>query len=135
MVSLLVTHSLSGIRTETHPTDCHPILEYRDEFVTEDTIILLLGISCYKQRRSKDMANWAYARGAKLCKSRTFILQFIRHFSIIHFEVRICCLFIYTTCEFIYEIMKIERLNKKFHMKKLSMNLSVIKREKQIFKV
>jgi hypothetical protein len=28
-----------------------------------------------------------------------------------------------------------EHINKKFHMKKLSMNLLVIKREKQIFKV
>jgi hypothetical protein len=40
-------------------------------------------------------------------------------------------------CEFNDEIMKIVQgnLNKKCHMKKLSMNLPVIKQEKRIFKV
>jgi hypothetical protein len=37
-------------------------------------------------------------------------------------------------CEFNDEIMKIGHLNKKFHMKKLSMNLLFVNREKQISK-
>jgi hypothetical protein len=46
-------------------------------------------------------------------------------------------LFVQTTFEFNDEIMKITQghLNKKLHMKKLSINLLVIKREKQIFNV
>jgi hypothetical protein len=74
-------------------------------------------------------------RGAKLSKSRISILQLNRHFSIILFEIRRFYLFVHTACEFNDEIMKIGHLNKTFHMKKLSMNLPVIKREKQIFKV
>jgi hypothetical protein len=74
-------------------------------------------------------------RGAKLYKSRIFIQQLNRHFSIILFEIHRCCLFVHTTCEFNDEIMKIGHLNKTFHIKKLSMNLPVIKQKKQTFKV
>jgi hypothetical protein len=63
--------------------------------------------------RIKGMANCAYIRGAKLCKSRIFILQLNRHFAIIFFEILRRCLFVYTTCEFNDEIMKIRYLNKK----------------------
>jgi hypothetical protein len=78
------------------------------------------------------MTNCAYARGAKLCRNRISILQSNRKFSILLFEIRKCCLLIYTTCESYDEIMKIAQVNfnKKFHAKKLSMNLSVVKREK-----
>jgi hypothetical protein len=85
------------------------------------------------QWRSKGMANYAYARGAKLCKNRIFILQLNRNFFIIFFEICRRYLFLHTMCEFNDEIIKKKHLNKKFHMK--SMNLPVIKREKQIFKI
>jgi hypothetical protein len=53
------------------------------------------------------------------------------------FEICRYFLLVHTSCEFNDEIMKIAQghLNKKFHMKKLLMNMLVIKREKQIFKV
>jgi hypothetical protein len=43
------------------------------------------------------------------------------------------CIHFVTTYEFNDEIMKMEHLNKTFHMKKLSMNLTVMKHEKRIF--
>jgi hypothetical protein len=65
--------------------------------------------------------------GVKNCAKVVIFMTF--------FEIRKCSLFVPTTCEFNDEIMKIGYLNKKFQVKKLSMNLPVIKREKQIFKV
>jgi hypothetical protein len=76
--------------------------------------------------------------GARISKRRKIVQKSYFYstiklkFFIILFEIRKCCLFLHTTIEFIVEIMKIVKghLNKKFHMKKILMNLPVIKREK-----